>query len=150
MLKYQFWKKVTSEKWNSDALNTFTTYLSSLLGVIAIVFSNHAQKWRQMCPKVFNPPEFHFSEVTFFQNWYFRTSGLYIKIVIQNFSALGVKIPHKYSLNCSLNWYWCTNRPGKKRWTQLLNICFTIFFFQFSNYHTLECKMCMQIQCAIL
>ena len=30
------------------SLNTFTTYLSSLLGVIAIVFSNHAQKWQQI------------------------------------------------------------------------------------------------------
>ena len=42
----------------------FWTLLSSLLGVIAIVFSNHAQKWRQ---KVFNLPEFHFSEVTSFK-----------------------------------------------------------------------------------
>ena len=25
------------------------------------------------CPKVFNVPEFHSSEVTFFQNWYFNT-----------------------------------------------------------------------------
>ena len=50
----------------------FWTYLSSLLGVIAEYNSNHApQKWRQICPKVFNPSEFHFSEVTFFQNWYF-------------------------------------------------------------------------------
>ena len=51
----------------------FWTYLSSHLGVIAIVFSNHTQKWRQKCPKVFNPSEFHFSEVTFFQNWYRST-----------------------------------------------------------------------------
>ena len=29
---------------NSDQLNTFTTYLSSLLGVIAEYNSNHAQK----------------------------------------------------------------------------------------------------------
>ena len=41
-LKYQFWKNVTSEKWNSVGLNTFTTYLSSLLGVIAEYNSNHA------------------------------------------------------------------------------------------------------------
>ena len=34
-LKYGFCKK-------SDQLNTFATYLSSLLGVIAIAFSNHA------------------------------------------------------------------------------------------------------------
>ena len=83
-LKYQFWKNVTSEKCNSDGLNTFGhRNLSSHLGVIAIVFSNHTQKWRQICPKVFNPSEFHFSEVTFFQNWYFRSvssSGLKQKL----------------------------------------------------------------------
>ena len=85
-LKYQFWKNVTSEKWNSGGLNTFGHILSSLLGVIAIVFSNHAQKWRQICPKVFNPPEFHFSEVTFLQNWYFNSkfSGLKICIMASN------------------------------------------------------------------
>ena len=54
-LKYQFWKNVTSEKWNSDGLNTFTTYLSSLLGVIAEYNSNHAQKWRQICCKGVQP-----------------------------------------------------------------------------------------------
>ena len=80
LLKYQFWKNVTSEKWNSGGLNTFTTYLSSLLGVIAEYNSNHAQKWRQICPKVFNPSEFHFSEVTFLQNWYFRLVGKQIPL----------------------------------------------------------------------
>ena len=30
LLKYQFWKNVTSEKWNSDGLNTFGHFLSSL------------------------------------------------------------------------------------------------------------------------
>ena len=50
-LKYGFCNKVISERWNSDKLNTFTTYLSSLLGVIAIVFRNHAQKWGQICCK---------------------------------------------------------------------------------------------------
>ena len=42
--------EVTSEKCNSVELNTFTTYLSSLLGVIA---------------------EYNSSD--FFQNWYFNT-----------------------------------------------------------------------------
>ena len=56
VFKYVFTKvwileQVISERWNSDELNTFTTYLSSLLGVIAIVFSNHAQKWGQICCK---------------------------------------------------------------------------------------------------
>jgi hypothetical protein len=32
-------KEVTSEKCNSVELNTFSTYLSSLLGVITIVFA---------------------------------------------------------------------------------------------------------------
>ena len=52
VLKYGFCNKVISERWNSDELNTFTTYLFSLLGVIAIVFSNHAQKWEQICCKI--------------------------------------------------------------------------------------------------
>ena len=34
-------KEVISEKFNSVELNTFSTYLNSLLGVIAFVFSNH-------------------------------------------------------------------------------------------------------------
>ena len=55
----------------------FWTYLSSHLGVIAEYNNNHAQKWRQTCPKVFNQSEFHFSEVTFFQNWYFSISNLF-------------------------------------------------------------------------
>ena len=62
LLKYQFWKNVTSEKWNSVGLNTFTTYLSSLLGV-------------------FNPREFQFSEVTFFQNWYFSSALQWVFLV---------------------------------------------------------------------
>ena len=28
----------------------------------------------EICPKVFNVPEFHFSKVYFFQNWYFSTT----------------------------------------------------------------------------
>ena len=60
----------------------FWTYLSSLLGVIAEYNNNHAQKWRQICPKVFNPSEFHFSEVTFFQNWYF---SMFAKIRLPTF-----------------------------------------------------------------
>ena len=44
IIKVPILKEVTSEKCNSVELNTFSTYLSSLLGVIAIVFSNHAQK----------------------------------------------------------------------------------------------------------
>ena len=48
-LKYGFCNKVISERWNSDQLNTFTTHLSSLLGMIAEYNSNHAQKWGQIC-----------------------------------------------------------------------------------------------------
>ena len=46
ILKYGFCS--ISERWTSDQLNTFTTYLSSLLGVIAEYNSNHAQKWGQI------------------------------------------------------------------------------------------------------
>ena len=98
LLKYQFWKNVTSEKWNSDGLNTFTTYLSSLLGVIAEYNSNHAQKWRQICPKVFNPSEFHFSEVTFFQNWYFSMKTYYdilYSILLSRLLWLNIYRKHK-------------------------------------------------------
>ena len=48
MLKYGFCNKVILERWNSVQLNTITTHLSSLLGVIAIVFSNQAQKWEKI------------------------------------------------------------------------------------------------------
>ena len=44
-LKYGFCR------WNSDQLNTFTTFLYTLLGVIAKYDSNHAQKWGQICCK---------------------------------------------------------------------------------------------------
>ena len=47
-LKYRFCSKSFLERWTSDQLNTFTTYVSSLLGVIAIEFSNHAQNWGQI------------------------------------------------------------------------------------------------------
>ena len=58
MVKYQFWKNVTSEEWNSGTLNTFGHFLSSFLGVIAECSSNHAQKWRQKVSKSFTFPKF--------------------------------------------------------------------------------------------
>ena len=54
---------------------SFTTYLSSLLGVIAIVFSNHAQKWEQICCKSVQLDRVAFSRSNFFQNWYFSWSS---------------------------------------------------------------------------
>ena len=90
-LKYQFWKNVTSEKWNSGTLNTFGHFLSSFLGVIA--------------PKVLNVPEFHFSEVYFFQNWYFR-------------NVTG----HKF-------WYLCPDYVSKKILAHILYIQYSINFF---------------------
>ena len=56
-------------------MNTFTTYLSSLLGVIAEYNTNHAQKWRQMCCESVQPVRVSISEVTFFQNWYFSCAA---------------------------------------------------------------------------
>ena len=86
LLKYQFWKNVTLEKMNSDGLNTFTTYFSSLLGVIAIVFSNHAQKWRQIYVKVFNPTEFH---------WYFSNQPIFLSSLMSLLNIFfGVFIVH--------------------------------------------------------
>ena len=72
------------------------TYLSSLLGVIAIVFSNHAQKWRQICPKVFNPSEFHSSEVTFLQNWYFNYHPISLRTFVQYSSYCMLCSPYKF------------------------------------------------------
>ena len=43
------------------------------------------------CPKVFNVPEFHSSEVTFFQNWYFRKKCSFdneTKLIFQKKSKL--------------------------------------------------------------
>ena len=57
-------KEFTSEKCNSFELNTFSTYLSSLLGVTL-------KSEDKYVAKVFNSTELHFSEVYFFQNWYF-------------------------------------------------------------------------------
>jgi ATP-dependent protease Clp ATPase subunit len=31
---------------------------------------------------VFNPPEFHFSEVTFLQNWYFNCHAIHISFIL--------------------------------------------------------------------
>ena len=56
IIKYQFWKNVTSEKWNSGGL------------LYSAITPKSEDKY---VVKVFNPPEFHFFEVTFFQNWYF-------------------------------------------------------------------------------
>ena len=47
-LKYGFCNKVISERWNSDQLNTFTTYLYSLLGEVAKY--NFFPKW--LCYKI--------------------------------------------------------------------------------------------------
>ena len=51
------------EKSNSVELNTFSTYLSSLLGMIAIVFSNHAKSEDKYVVKVFNLTGLHFFNV---------------------------------------------------------------------------------------
>ena len=61
--------KVISERWISDELTTFTTYLSSLLGVIADCNSNHAQKWGQICVQLVRVSSFRNN---LFQNPYFR------------------------------------------------------------------------------
>ena len=50
-VKYQFWKNVTSEEWNSGTLNTLGHFLFSFLGVIAEYSSSHTQKWRQTVSK---------------------------------------------------------------------------------------------------
>ena len=73
ILKYGFCNKVFSERWNSDQLNTFTTYLSSLFGVIAEYNSNHAQKWGQICSKCVQLVRVSFFWSDFLQNPYFNS-----------------------------------------------------------------------------
>ena len=51
-------------------LDTFCLHFWAWLLLYSVITPKSEDK---KCPKVFNPPEFHFSEVTFFQNWYFRT-----------------------------------------------------------------------------
>ena len=72
-------KEVNFGKMKLCRVEHFWTYLSSPMGVIAEYNSNHAHWWGQICPKVFNSTEFHFSEVYFLQNWYFTwTIQVYI------------------------------------------------------------------------
>ena len=72
LLKYQFWKKSLRK---NETLSGWT-----LLQHICLHFWAWLLLYSAITPKsedkyvvkVFNPPEFLFSEVTFFQNWYFR------------------------------------------------------------------------------
>ena len=60
-------KSETLGRWT--LLDTFCLHFWAwLLNTLAITPKSEDKK----CPKVFNVPEFHFSEVTFFQNWYFN------------------------------------------------------------------------------
>ena len=60
-------KSETLGRWT--LLDTFCLHFWAwLLNTVAITPKSEDKK----CPKVFNVPEFHFSEVYFFQNWYFR------------------------------------------------------------------------------
>ena len=82
-VKYGFCNKsFQKDRPTSDQLNNFTTYLSSLLGLVAEYNSNHAIK-------VFNSTELHFSEIYFFQNWYFSIS----KVFLDCWNNYGNKIP---------------------------------------------------------
>ena len=85
-------KEFTSEKCNSVELNTFTTYLSSLLGVIDEYNSNHAQKWGKYVEKVFNLTEFHFSEVTSFKIGTLDGTILYEHFLDFQFKAIGTGV----------------------------------------------------------
>ena len=68
-------KSETLTRWT--LLDTFCLqFWVWLLLYSAITPKNEDKK----CPKVFNVPEFHFSEVTFFQNWYFRRNRIYQNI----------------------------------------------------------------------
>ena len=88
--------------------------------------SNHAQKWRQICPKVFNPSEFHFSEVTFFQNWYF--SNVLMKPFYCCFPCLANTLRNYsklWSLNQISSWFGSRLTAILATSDQLINFSFT-------------------------
>ncbi len=89
LAKVPILKEVTSEKCNSGELNTFTTYLSSLLGLIAEYTSNHVQKFRTNM--LFNWSEFHLSKMTCYK---IHALIGYLKYLAQKTSSL-------YSVNFS-------------------------------------------------
>ena len=51
--------------------------------------------------KVFNPSEFHFSEVTFFQNWYFNELFRNIPLTLPCSMLNSTALPIKYELEVS-------------------------------------------------
>ena len=59
-------------KMNLWPVEQFYNIFVLTFGRDCYLFSNHAQKWGQICYKVFKSTELHFSEVYFFQNWYFK------------------------------------------------------------------------------
>ena len=80
-LKYQFWKNVTSEKWNSVGLNT-------------------PKSEDKYVVKVFNPTEFHFSEVTSFKigtlnNWFISFDSL---ISFNSFQVFNEQIEYELTV----------------------------------------------------
>ena len=109
-------------------MNTFTTYLSSLLGVIAEYNSNHAQKWGQICWKSVQLDRVAFFRIDFFQNWYFSgpshqklNSSIYSLVLgnamysINHFRLRWLLYFQEqlYSKICIRNWNWNVNKKYK-------------------------------------
>ena len=84
-------KEVTSEKWNSGGLNTFGHICLHFWAWLLLYSAITPKSEDKYVVKVFNPPEFHFSEVTFFQNWYFREI-LKMAILMRLFTEFGSNV----------------------------------------------------------
>ena len=54
----------------------------------------------EICPKVFNRPKFHFSEVYFFQTWYFSGELMY------RINSLVERFYQEKIIECRPNWMW--------------------------------------------
>ena len=91
-------------------MNTFTTYLSSLLAVIADYNSNHAQKWGQICCKCVQLVRGSSFRNDLLQNPYFKqillliishTTNDIIFINCYTIALLHTPPRNKWEINCS-------------------------------------------------
>ena len=125
---------MTTERWNSDELNTFTTYLSWLLGVIAIVFSNHAQKWWQICCKSVQLDKVAFCRSDFFQDWYFRDIMAFLFLDKRNVIIGSVVLAVIFSLGIIIGYYGRQiPDSSEQRWFNLRS------YFHFFPHFQMKC-----------
>ena len=92
------------ERWTSDQLNTFTTNLSSLLGVIAEYNSNHAQKWGQICCNSVQLVRGSSFRIDLLQNPYFKNA---VGGPVGSTVSLGVGVGPDFPIGWEVNFDKC-------------------------------------------